>query len=100
MVVFLQQYKQNHSNSDAEFLNAFAYSIYDFLEDKKAQSYNLKFKNRLEAVARETFHVSKQENSHLTKKLLEECLKGKHRKFSKELSNYLITFLPIRADEV
>jgi hypothetical protein len=100
VVVFLASYRKNYSYiSDSRFLNAFSYALYDFLEDKKAQECNINFKNRLEKVAQETFHLNKSENSHLTKELLEECLQGKHKNFSKELSHYLISFLPMVAEQ-
>jgi SPX domain protein involved in polyphosphate accumulation len=100
VVVFLQRYRKSYSYvSDSEFLSAFGYAIYDFLEEGKAKRYSTEFIRKLEAIEEETFHTSKKENSHLTKKLLKECLSGKYEKFSKELSYFLITFLPIRAEQ-
>lgn len=112
MVVFLARLSNNYSYS--QFLKAFSYAIYDFCLDRNIIYYSKDQKNknrlidfygnygeafiqRLGKICIESQLVEREDNSRLSKQLLNECLHGKHRAFARRLRPYLTMFLPIRA---
>jgi len=103
VVLFLSRYKQKYRLSERLFLSAFSLAVYDFYDSKREEEkleelkriYGIKFLKRLEAIAQEALLLEKesQENSHLTRRLYQECMRGKHEPLMRDLRHYLIVFL-------
>ncbi len=111
MVLFLLHHRARFNSIDNyRFQRAFSYAVYAYLhiqdldeEDRKTElkkKYGQRFLTKLEQVAQETMLVDHRENSQNTRKLLEDCLKGKNGQFSKDIIHEISTFLPTRAQNI